>query len=292
MRARAAWVLAVGTGVALATVGWALAHSEKPASATAPRRWPGEHVPLSLPVANFGANLVRVMIDPGHGALNNTGNTSSVCVAEQDAMQDLAEAVADRLEATGHVAVRITRVPGELVEYASRLDDAAAWGADAFVSLHSDVRGHLERWAPSPGLDCPVAEDAPGFAVLYSDEGTPAVVGRRLALGRSAARRMTEAGFLAYDGAAYAGLYASDEGEGGVFVDRHAPEQRIFVLRRAAMPSILIETHNAVDPREAARWTEPETVDAFAAALAAALADVVPRFRTAVDSAEVTGNPG
>ena len=86
---------------------------------------------------------------------------------------------------------------------------------------------------------------------------------------------MAEAGFLAYGGGEYAGLYAPAEGTPGLFVDRHAPDQRIFILRRAAMPSILVETHNALDPREADRWTDPETLDAFAAAVAAALGDVL-----------------
>jgi N-acetylmuramoyl-L-alanine amidase len=144
------------------------------------------------------------------------------------------------------------------------------------VSLHSDVRGKVGRWSPGPGRDCPIAVDAPGFAVLYSDEGDPAPAARRLALGRAAARHMVEAGFLPYGGAAYTGLYAPDDDAPGVFVDRHAPDQRIFVLRRATMPSILIETHNALDPREASRWSAPETLDAFADAVAAALADVQP----------------
>jgi N-acetylmuramoyl-L-alanine amidase len=214
------------------------------------------------------------MIDPGHGAPNNHGNTGSFCAEEQDTMLQVAVALADRLEATGHVVVRLTREGGRLVEYGTRLEEAAAWHADAFVSLHSDVRGKAERWSPVPGQDCPVATDAPGFAVLFSDEGEPSLVARRLALGRAVARRMSEAGFLAYGGAAYTGLYAPDE-DAGLFVDRHPSEQRIFVLRRAVMPSILIETHNALDPREAARWTETETLDAFAAAVAAALGDAL-----------------
>ena len=37
------------------------------------------------------------------------------------------------------------------------------------------------------------------------------------------------------------------------------------------MPSILVETHNALDDREALRWEEPATRDALAHALAAAL---------------------
>src|SRR6185312_14358206 len=222
-----------------------------------------------------GTRAIRVMIDPGHGAPNNPGNTGSLCVEEQDSMTVVAVALADRLEAGGHVAVRLTRDGGRRVEYARRLAEAKAWGADAFVSLHSDVRGHTERWSPAPGLDCPYAVDAPGFSVLYSDEGDPSLGARRLALGRAVARWMGEAGFLAYDGAAYTGLYAPDALTPGLFVDRLAPEQRIFVLRRAAMPSVLIETHNALDPREADRWTDPETLDAFAAAVAAALGEAL-----------------
>ena len=67
----------------------------------------------------------------------------------------------------------------------------------------------------------------------------------------------------------------ADAAELGVFVDRHAQNQRIFILRRTLMPTILIETHNALDPREADRWTEPRTYDAFAGAVAAALVDAL-----------------
>jgi N-acetylmuramoyl-L-alanine amidase len=86
---------------------------------------------------------------------------------------------------------------------------------------------------------------------------------------------MEEAGFMPYRGAAYSGLYEPDAAQPGVFVDRHPPDQRIFVLRRPSMPSVLIETHHALDAREAARWTEPATLDAFAAAATAALADTL-----------------
>ncbi len=289
MPSRAGWLFGLaGSGVVAAVLAWSLLHGHRaargvaPGAAGDPRRWPGELAalrPLAV-AARAGSSIVRVAIDPGHGAPGNRGNTSSLCVEEQDAMLALGEALADRLGATGRVEAHLVRDPGRLVSYAERIEEAEAWGADAFVSLHSDVRGRVVRWSPGPGRDCPFAEDAPGFAVLYSDEGEPGISARRRAFGRAVAQRMIEAGFLPYDGAEYAGIYAPDEGERGVFADRHAPEQRIFVLRRAAMPSILVETHNAVDPREAARWSEPATVDAFASAVAAALSDVfTPRPR-------------
>jgi N-acetylmuramoyl-L-alanine amidase len=277
MASYAGWIAAIAGGLAAAAIAW---------SATRPRalrtppvdgaRWPGDRATLTRIVPTFPSRFegVRVMIDPGHGARDNKGNESSFCVDEQDAMMDLAEAVAERLEATGRFDVRLTRERGALVEYADRVADAAAWGADAFVSLHSDVRGHWTHWSPEPGVTCRLSLHAPGFSVLYSDEADAGLTARRLELGRAVAHRMTEAGFLAYGGAAYAGLYGGDATP-GVFVDRHAVDHRIFVLRRTPMPAVLVETHNALDAREARRWRDADTIDAFSNALAAALADAL-----------------
>lgn len=255
-------------------------------------RWPEDGARLSaeglaLPAE---AGVRRVYLDAGHGAPKNRGNTSCFCVAEEEFTQRAARALADRLEATGAFEVRISREGDRLVDYRERVSDAEAWGADVFVSLHSDVRGKPERWTPRPdvvqaaavagegegeGGKCPVSLAAPGFSVLWSDEGAPDLAARRLSVARAVARRMEEAGFLAYSGAEYTGLYEGDAAQRGVFVDRHAPDQRIFVLRRPSLPSVLVETHHALDPREASRWELPETLDAFAAALGAALAEAL-----------------
>lgn len=294
-------VLAFAFGVARARGrAWhrAITHVPPPIAearaSTDPRRWPGIEAPLVpvRPVFPPGFGKLKVVIDPGHGAPQNRGNRSSLCVDEQDAMLVLAEAVQARLEATGHVEARLSRERGDETDYPTRAEDAATWGADALVSLHSDVRGAKSYWVPeSPARvstgdvkdrsarrtddqRCPVALDAPGFTVLYSDEAEPKLVARRRTLGRAVARRMAEAGFTPYVGNDYRAHYAPDE-EPGVFLDRHADAQRIFVLRRLTMPSILIETHNALDAREALRWEENITIDAFADALAAALADTL-----------------
>jgi N-acetylmuramoyl-L-alanine amidase len=58
-----------------------------------------------------------------------------------------------------------------------------------------------------------------------------------------------------------------------VFVDRHAPEQRVFVLRRSTIPTVIVETHHALHPEEWARWQEPATLEAVAESLAEALSD-------------------
>ena len=255
-------------------------HHPGRAAPTAPTSgWPGPetrlHAPLPAFPPDFGVR--RVAIDPGHGAHGNKGALSCFCVDEQVFTLAAAAALRDRLEATGHLGVTLSREGEAPVEYRDRLDDAAAWGAEAFISLHSDVRGKADRWAPDAGQDCPINLGAPGFSILYSDEGSAPLVEARSSLARATAIRMHDAGFLAYDGASYTGLYAADPVAPGAFLDRHVPARRIFVLERAAMPSILIETHHALDPREAERWTEDATLDAFAAAVAAALADTLGR---------------
>jgi N-acetylmuramoyl-L-alanine amidase len=80
---------------------------------------------------------------------------------------------------------------------------------------------------------------------------------------------MSSAGFgtyaLGYSDESYA------EVAPGVFVDRHPKGKRIRMLRGTGVPTIIVETHQAFDPDEAERWTESATLDAFAAAVRAAV---------------------
>jgi N-acetylmuramoyl-L-alanine amidase len=227
--------------------------------------------PTVAPPAHFGKR--RVLLDPGHGARDNTGNRSAFCRDEQDFTLSLAESVAAELERTGSFEVRLARRAGEVVEYADRIGQAEAWGADALVSLHSDVRGHARDWQPLPGRTCRRSRHAPGYAVIYSDDGEAALVERRRALARALGDRLRSSRFLPYPGSGYAGDYAPEPNAHGVFVDRRERNERIYLLHRPRLASVLIETHNALDDREALRWEEPETRRAFAAALAAALID-------------------
>ncbi len=216
-------------------------------------------------------DLVNVYIDAGHGAQGNPGNESAFCIDEQDFTLSLAEDLAARLPALGPFAVKLSRQGEERKDYADRITEAKDWGADAFVSLHSDVRGPGYAWKQVRGRDCYRNEGHGGFAILWSDE-TPdaALVASRKDLAQRLAVEMINHGFSAYDGADYPGLY--DTTSPGVFVDRHDPEKRIRVLRRPAMPSVIIETHQAWDVGEAVAWNLPETRAVFAAAVARALA--------------------
>jgi len=222
-----------------------------------------------------GLGVHTIYLDAGHGAAKNPGNTSCFCVEEQEFSRYLAIDVADYLEHTGRFRVELSRVGTELVSYGDRVAAARSVGAEAFVSIHSDIRGPGKSWSPAPGETCLKNVESPGYVVLYSDEGAPALVESRRALALGISARMKEEGFLHYT-STYEGLYALDTDDPSVLIDRHAEEKRIFILRRTSMPAVIVETHHALDPREATLWEKPETRRAFAAALAQALADVLP----------------
>lgn len=244
------------------------------AAATA---WPHPSATLQPPAVQFPTAFgqKRVFVDAGHGAGGNTGNVSAFCVDEQDFTMGLASWLARWLAETGHFEVLLSRQPGETVEYRERVERANEWKAAAFISLHSDVRGQSEPWSPDAGLSCPRTGEGPGFSVLWSDDPPAPLSVARLTLARATAAQLRRAGFPAYDGQEYRNQYQADAQSPGVFVDRHLREQRIFVLRTPRMPSIIIETHNAWHPQEARRWREEATREAFAAAVAAALVDVL-----------------
>ena len=240
-----------------------------------PPEWPdADVVALDLAVPDgFGTH--RVFIDPGHGAPGNPGNTSSYCESEQDVMLSVAEDLRDVLEATGHFDVRLAREDEARPAYDDRIAAATAWEATVFLSLHSDWRGELGQWSPMDGLTCGFNDDSPGFSVLWSDEGEVPLVDARRGLAQAIGRRMGEAGFGAYPGTSYGTVYGADDEVAGVFVDRHIPRRRLRMLRRPTMPSVIVETHHALDRRSVRRWRDPEVRTAFAMAVAAALVDTL-----------------
>ncbi|MBW2459174.1 MAG: N-acetylmuramoyl-L-alanine amidase [Deltaproteobacteria bacterium] len=258
---------------------WLAAPSAALSAAPSAAGWPAPEAAISAPgvaiPAGFGTH--RIFVDPGHGAEGNTGNRSAFCRDEQDFTMGLATQLAIELEATGHFEVKTSRSPDTLVPYRARVSTAEQWGAEAFVSIHSDVRGKTEQWAPDAGLACLRSRAAPGFSVLWSDQGAPDLLNRRLSLARSLAAQLERMGLTAYDGREYQGLYDGDGRQPGVFVDRHAPKERIFVLHKPTMPSVIVETHNALDDREALRWEEPEVRRAFGAAVTTALVELLAR---------------
>jgi N-acetylmuramoyl-L-alanine amidase len=234
------------------------------AEAPGPAIWPDVGAPLWRLAPVIAPGHHRVVIDPGHGAPGNDGNTGVLCQREADEMLRVGGVVVDHLERPGRLDVRTTRPGGAVVDYGSRIAMAESWG-ELLISLHSDARSGVD-WGPDPSTGCNRSEGASGFAVLWSDEGDPKLTPERQRLAWAVSGAMIEAGFAPYVGG-YGTLYAGDAQHPGVYVDRHEESQRIRMLRRPTIPSVIVETHNAPDPRDVARWREPATVEAFADAL-------------------------
>lgn len=214
----------------------------------------------------------RVVIDPGHGAPGNFGNTNTDCRKEGDEMWRVAQRLIARLDRPGVFDVRSSRPGGAVVDYGTRIAMADAWPAEALISLHSDARAGT-NWHLDPHTGCPQTSGAWGFTVLWADEGSVDLVSARKRLADLVAAKLVLAGFPPYGGEDYTGLYTGDPEHPGVFLDRHEPEQRIRMLRRPLVPSIIVETHQALDPDEVARWDDSHTVDVFTLALRAALVE-------------------
>ncbi|QRN93138.1 N-acetylmuramoyl-L-alanine amidase [Archangium violaceum] len=252
-----------------------VAPSAAPPAVEAPPTWPAASAPLTVARVEFplGFGRKRIYLDAGHGAPGNEGNSSVTCEPEESFTLRVAQDLARRLEATGHFKVKLSRKPGQRPRYQDRLAEAERWRAELFVSLHSDARGEASWWMGAPDQWCLRNDAAPGYSVLYADDTAEPLLSQRLTVARALARRMGEAGFFPYGGEDYVGLYASDPVQPGTFVSRHQPGQRIFVLRKPPMPSVIIETHHALDYEEVARWREERTLEAFAAAVAQGLVD-------------------
>lgn len=235
--------------------------------------WPNEGSPLSLLEVAFPEDWEppKILVDPGHGAPGNFGTRSSTCEDEAVFAARAADAVLADLSATGAFALKSGRPEGALVPYDDRIAAARSWAADLGIGLHSDAREGTS-YAETPA-GCPVILGASGFGVLWSDEGDPDQADRRHALATAISVRMIEAGFPPFEGG-YGDLYDRDPAQAGVWVDRHLDRYRIKMLRRMPMPYVIVETHEAADPAEAARWRDPWTLTAFSRALEQAIVDV------------------
>ena len=233
--------------------------------------WPEEGATFVHPVLEVpkGFGTPGVFVVGGHGAPDNPGNLGCKCQREEDFTLEASLDLASRLSSMGVFGVTTGRdSPEARPSYPRRLQMLRRSGAEAMIELHSDSRGR-DFYAvdvSDDGLWCLQADDDPGLAILVSDEGPGWLAEARLALARHVADALWETGFLMYDGNAYGGLYAADD-TAGVFLDRRG----LMMLRRPAVPSILIETHNAKDRPEVERWAEPRTRDAFGRAVALGL---------------------
>lgn len=230
--------------------------------------------PLRAPQLGLAkpARRWRVVVDAGHGARGNDGNTGCHCQRERDVTLELGFGLATRLSLMGPFEVRLAREGDAEPSYAQRKTLAESWPADAVISLHTDVRGTASAFASGSCVSYRNAA-APGFAVLWSAEGPAALTAQRQRLSWALTDALSGAGFKAYAGDDYGGLYDGEPEQVGSFINRKTHARRIWFLRSLEVPTVIIETHHALDESEVARWAETRTRDVFARAVAKALLD-------------------
>lgn len=84
--------------------------------------------------------MYKIMIDPGHGGKDksNKGPTDYI---EADGALDISLKLRDELLDIGKFEVRLTRESDEYIEVRERGRMAARWGADLFLSQHTNASG-------------------------------------------------------------------------------------------------------------------------------------------------------
>src|SRR5687768_8262687 len=132
-----------------------------PPAAVAIPAWPVAGSPLWLLAPRVPAGRYRVMLDPGHGAPNNDGNTGVRCQKEAEEMLRIGGRVMDRLHRPGGLELRSTRPEGRVTDYGTRIRWANGW-SNLLISLHSDARSGVS-WGTDPTTGCNRSEGASGF---------------------------------------------------------------------------------------------------------------------------------
>jgi N-acetylmuramoyl-L-alanine amidase len=187
--------------------------AQVPINVNTPKRYPANKVD-PVPTARPPSNgKALVMIDPGHGG-RDPGAINASGLREVDVIMPIAKRVSDILSRQG-IAVKMTRTGDEYVGLDERVAISRDSGASLFVSIHAN-----------------------------SIEGRPDVNGLELYhynLGQSFAETVHNA---TLDYVNKNGFYLGD---------RRVRSARFLVLRKSAIPAILIETGYLTSEAEAAR---------------------------------------
>ena len=161
---------------------------------------------------------IKIYIDQGHNPENPNAGAEGNGLREQDITYRVGKELADLLRANPEFEVRESRPTPETTLGTSnntslqrRVQDANAWGADYFISIHTNASS------------LPSANGTEAFAYAA---GTPAFrLGEDILEGISSATGLRNRGMQSRPG--------------------------LYVLRRTAMPAILVELGFITNPEEA-----------------------------------------
>jgi len=166
---------------------------------------------------------VKIYIDQGHNPVNPNAGAEGNGLREQDLVYTIGQRLAALLRANGNFEVRLSRPTADTqlgsstnTSLSARVRDANAWGADYFISLHTNA-------STSPS--------ATGSEAYAYARNTPAFrLGEDILEGLNGTTGLRNRGMKAR-----AGLY---------------------VLRKTAMPAVLVELGFITNPSDAARMRD------------------------------------
>lgn len=169
---------------------------------------------------------IKIYIDQGHNPVNPNAGAEGNGLREQDIVFRIGLELARLLNADSNFDVRLSRPTSDTQIGSSnasslrlRVEDANSWGADYFISLHTNAS------------NIPSAGGVEGFSFASSGEGY--YLGEDILASLSAATGFRNRGMQARPG--------------------------LYVLRRTAMPATLIELGFITNPVEAELMgTQPE----------------------------------
>ena len=216
-------------------------------------------VGFCLPASGLPATTSpTVIIDPGHGGQDSGATQPSEALKEKDLTLALARKLAEVLESEGVARALLTRKEDQTLSLDDRAGFANNRGGDLLISVHvgnsfrPSAQGFsLYYW--SSAFRDPVATPATGPGAPWENGQLPYwEQSRRLA-----------------------GLLERELRKSLPWPSGGVIEANLYLLRRVAMPAVLLELGSLNYPREAAELAMPS----FQEAVARAVTEAVRQFR-------------
>lgn len=166
---------------------------------------------------------IKIYIDQGHNPLNPNAGAEGNGLREQDIVFAVGIELAALLRANGNFEVRLSRPTADTQIGTSnstslrlRVEDANAWGADYFISLHTNASSN----AAATGSE----------AFAFSRPSAAFELGEDILVGLNNTTGLRNRGMQVRSG--------------------------LYVLRRTAMPAVLVELGFITNPSDAALMSD------------------------------------
>lgn len=166
---------------------------------------------------------IKIFIDQGHNPRNPNAGAEGNGLREQDITYDIGQRLATLLRQNGNFDVRLSRnSPTEIIGNSTasslkeRVDAANAFGADAFLSIHTNAASD----SSATGTE----------ALVYNLDSAAARLGNDILTGVVNATGLRNRGVKARPG--------------------------LYVLRKTQMPAVLLETGFITNPSDASIMTD------------------------------------